>query len=169
MKKIKKHSLKSLKENCILLDDSTQMSILGGVDVLKINGGTLEEINGGVQYTGDDGSSCYFEGVTISTCFVREGTAYQLFGCIHISEDWINGGFSVKNFAHEYGHYLQEKEMGIFDYIVDVAYPSAYNMWFEDGYNHNELECEIDADRRAQEYLQSHWIEPSDDNDNNNE
>lgn len=108
MKKIQRLSLNELEETCTLLNDYAQASILGGKDI-KIKGGFLQEINGGVQYTGDDGSTCFFSGVSLSTTS-PSGTAYQYGGTIHIDEKWRS--FDVNDFAHEYGHYIQEQEMG---------------------------------------------------------
>ena len=136
------------------LNDSIQASILGGGYPLKIKGGTLVEKNGGVQYTGDDGTTCFFSGVSLGNSALS-GTAYQYNGTIHIDEGWANGKdgvqFDINNFIHEYGHFLQEQEMGHFEYSFRVAIPSGtdiglrniYNLFgYKHSYSHMDLPFE---------------------------
>lgn len=164
MKKIQRLSLNELEETCTLLNDYAQASILGGKDI-KIKGGVLQEINGGVQYTGDDGSTCFFSGVSLSTTS-PSGTAYQYGGTIHIDEKWRS--FDVNDFAHEYGHYIQEQEMGTFTYTYSVGVPSAFDvMWgnFFDwlGISHKEhshRSYEVDASEKGNDYLKSNMHTP---------
>lgn len=165
MKKIQKLSLNGLEETYTLLNDSAQASILGGEDI-KINGGLLQEVNGGVQYTGEDGASCFFSGVSLSTK-ASSGTAYQYGGTIHIDEKWTS--FDINDFAHEYGHYIQEQEMGTFTYTFSVAIPSAFDVmwgnyldWLGISHtDHSNRSYEKDASDKGNDYLKNnmHTIE----------
>ena len=168
MKKIQRLSLNELEETCTLLSDYSQTSILGGGEeniTINISGGTLKEINGGVQYTGSDGSTCYFSGVSLSTKS-PEGTAYQYGGTIHIDEKWSS--FDVNDFAHEYGHYIQEQEMGTFAYTFYVGVRSAFDvMWgnFLDSIgvshkDHSARSYEVDATKKGDDYLKDNMHTP---------
>lgn len=96
-------------------------------DTIVIAGGELVTTANGVTYYGNNGSCITFTGVKFSTEKVLPNTAYQLNGTIHVSEKWIDNGFNVYNFAHEYGHYIQEEEMGKLDYYK-MAIQSMYNL-----------------------------------------
>lgn len=149
MKKIQRLSLNGLKETCLLLDDTTKMSILGGGDKVNIKGGTLENMQNGVQYVGTDGTTCFFEGVNYAIGgIVWKDSAYQLLGTIRISKSWIEDGFSVESFAHEYGHYLQQKDMSVWDYTI-LAVKSLYSS-ISDG--HSSKSYEQDASGRGSDY-----------------
>lgn len=164
MKKIQRLSLNGLEETCTLLKDSAQASILGGIDI-KIKGGVLQEINGGVQYTGEDGSTCFFSGVSLSTDSAS-GTAYQYGGTIHIDEKWKS--FNINDFAHEYGHYLQEQEMGTFTYTFSVAIPSGLDIMWGDFLDwlgishtdHSNRSYEKDATEKGDDFLKNNMHTP---------
>lgn len=155
------------KEMPVLNLDDTRR-VLGGWDpvngyeTIKIDGGFLQEVQDGTWYFGNDGRRIFFDGVGISTAGVVPGTAYQSGGVITISQEWINDAkrpFNIKDFAHEYGHYLQEQEMGSSAYWTDVAIPSAYNM-LTDPKSHDYLPCEQDATKRGNDYMDSHTVYP---------
>lgn len=175
MKTIKKLSLNGLQKTYVLLNDSIQASILGGGDPLKIKGGTLVEKNGGVQYTGDDETTCFFSGVSLGN-LALSGTAYQYNGTINIDEGWANGKdgvqFDINNFIHEYGHFLQEQEMGHFEYSFRVAIPSGtdiglrniYNLFgYKHSYSHMDLPFEKNATERGEEYYKRWMRKPAND------
>lgn len=161
MKKLKriklegKHSLHQLAGEMSVLGITEQVLILGGGDKLYITGGSLENVNGGVLFEGNDGINCLFTGVQWSTDYVLNDTAYQWSGTIHISKSWISKGFNIYDFAHEFGHYLQQKEMGTVIYVKDVAYPSAKDMCRK-GTDHDQLPCEVDATRRGNSFFEKH-------------
>lgn len=170
MKKLKKMKLAN---RCSLHELAVGMQPLGAIDLaamigglneqLPISGGVLENVEGGVLFTGSDGSTCLFEGVSWSTKAVCSGTAYQLSGIIHISYDWINAEeypFNVTNFAHEFGHFLQQQEYGTWNYLWDVAVPSVYDIWHNGGTNHHQQPYEQDADKRGEDYMNEHMKKP---------
>ena len=175
MKKLKKMTLAN---RCSLHELAVGMQPLGAIDLaamigglheqLSISGGVLENVEGGVLFTGNDGSTCLFEGATFVAGGSLPGSAYQMSGTIHISYDWLNDKkypFNVNNFAHEFGHYLQQQEMGLGSYLVDVAAPSGYDMALRyvgcnPGYAHNELPYEKDADDRGKKYMEEHMKKP---------
>lgn len=166
MKKIRRLSLNGLEETCTLLNDSAQAAIMGGGDPFKIKGGTLTEVNGGVQYVGDDGKTCFFEDCSLSSASPT-GTAYQWGGTIHIDEKWTT--FDINDFAHEYGHRLQEQEMGTFLYTFYVGARSALDVAWGDFLDwlgvshkdHSERSYEKDASKRGEEYLKQYMKDPS--------
>ncbi|MCF0194297.1 MAG: hypothetical protein HUK00_03850 [Bacteroidaceae bacterium] len=87
---------------------------------LRIRDGVLEVQEGGVMYCGENGSECFFPGVTAAFYGRMHDrmvpkTAYQLNGHIGVSPSWET--FGVMDFAHEYGHHLQQKVMGWKYYI----------------------------------------------------
>ncbi len=139
-----------------------QAFLLGGGNILYISGGYLENMSYGVLFVGNDGTRCFFNGVSWTTdglyniIPVVENTAYQWNGTIHIDYGWAKDGFNVYNFAHEFGHYLQQEEMGTYNYLRYVAYPSMYNLQFEDGYNHNSMPYETDATSRGIKFFNTH-------------
>ncbi|MGE9312244.1 hypothetical protein ACLOAU_11375 [Niabella sp. CJ426] len=110
---------------------------------MRIQGGTLYADLNGTTYIGDDGAVCYFQGVSFTTdCATGGKAAYQLDGIIHVTDDWANDGFDIYKFSHEYGHYLQQQQMGDAAYYAYVVGPSVWsaatdpsnhpNQWFED-------------------------------------
>ena len=82
------------------------------------------------------------------------GTAYQLNGMIHVSSSWANDGFNVYDFAHEYGYYLQQEEMGSLKYYM-MAMASVYSVYSNPG-NHLQQPFEMEASRLGLEYLNEH-------------
>lgn len=83
---------------------------------------------------------------------MAQNAAYQLNGTIHISDSWANNGFSNFDFAHEYGHYLQQEEIGTANYLVNVAIPSVISAWTNPE-NHSSQSYEIDATERGIGYM----------------
>lgn len=135
-----------------------------GYETLRIAGGFLQETGNGTWYYGEDGKQIFFEGIGISTAEpIASGTAFQVGGVISISQDWLNDTrhpFTIKDFAHEYGHYLQELEMGSGSYWKDVAIPSGYNLLTDPG-SHDDMPYEQDATKRGNDYMDSHTTYPS--------
>lgn len=156
-RKITRLSIDELRDKMYVLNTLEQRAIIGG-DRININGGYLEEVNGGVYYYGNNGCSVFFKGVQVEIGgIVSDGTAYQMSGTIRIAEDWCNSTFNIYNFAHEYGHYLQQKEMGTLGYIIDVAIPSIYSAATNpDG--HGQKPYEQDATMRGNQYLTNNTI-----------
>lgn len=169
MKKLKKMklanrcSLQQLNDRMLPLGAIDLAAMIGGMgEKLNISGGSLENVEGGVLFTGSDGSTCLFEGVSWTSNCVFSGTAYQAMGYIHISNDWVNAAyhpFDINDFAHEFGHYLQEQEYGL-AYYLGIAAPSAAEIYFFNGQYHDLLPGEQDADKRGEEYMKEHMKKP---------
>lgn len=170
MKKLQKLKLAN---KCSLQELTIGMQPLGAIDLaamigglneqLSISGGVLKNVEGGVLFTGSDGSTCLFEHVSWSTDYVLPGKAYQLNGTIHISESWLNDEeypFTVKRFAHEFGHYLQQQEYGTSSYLWNVAVRSVYSV-ATDPANHYSEPFEQDATNRGEDYLKDHLKKPN--------
>jgi hypothetical protein len=119
---------------------------------LKISGGRLINAADGVCFVGDDGRVSFFRGVSFSTRGVVRNAAYQLCGCIHISAAWAASGFNLRNFAHEYGHYIQQRRLGLWRYIWKIALPSVYSV-FSDARRHAGRAFEQEATALGSEYL----------------
>lgn len=152
MKKIERLKLNVLKEKVQVLTVDEQRQFIAGDGTWRIKGGYLYEVDGGTIFCGDDDRFVWFPGVGVSTSYVVDGTAYQLNGTIHISEDWLDDGFDIYDFAHEYGHYLQQVEMGNWKYYKDVAAESAGDM-ITDPDNHSSQPYEQDATERGYNFL----------------
>lgn len=156
MKKLTKEDLTELSKTLTLIEPNAQRQFIGGAgrngDRLRISGGTLIDTAEGVDFISDTGEKTHFKGVDISTSWVLDDTAYQLNGTIHISEKWAKDGFDIYDFAHEYGHYLQQQD-------PDYNYPVTMlqSMWSvaTDSGNHANQPFEKDATRRGEEYLRA--------------
>lgn len=156
MKKLTKKNLVELAEVLPVIDSNLQRKFVGGGDAtLRIEGGYLVDTAEGVVFKSDSGCEMFFEGVDISTSSVAEYSAYQFNGTIHISQSWADSGFGISVFVHEYGHYLQQNEMGTFKYITDVAIPSVYSA-ATDPENHSSQSYEQDATERGEVYWNNH-------------
>jgi hypothetical protein len=137
MRTLKKTDIESMERELRVLKNPEQIKIIGGTGYLEIKGGALVQLDGGVMYvpfgSGSNGSSSgnavFFEGVTISTSSVTGSTSYQMNGTIHIDSNWAANGFNLCDFAHEYGHYLQQQEWGNAKYYGMAASPDA--QWYE--------------------------------------
>lgn len=140
----------------LVLNCEEERLVIGGTDQLRIKGGYLEEKDGGTYFYGDDGSSVFFKDVGFYTSLVANGDDYQWIEVICVSGNWANSGFSVYDFAHEYGHYLQQEDMGTGKYLVNIAIPSVYSA-STDPYNHSSQSYEQDATNRGEEYLNNNW------------
>ncbi|MBR3284047.1 MAG: hypothetical protein IKI60_01855 [Alloprevotella sp.] len=96
----------------------------------KIYRGRLMQEPGGVLFIGDDSRKIFFERVRVHVgkFFIPRETAFQISGHIFISRHWLKRGFSLETFAHEYGHYLQQRRLGFFPYLFRVAIPSVWSL-----------------------------------------
>lgn len=152
MKRVRRIKLDSLQKDMLFLPKSQLHVFMGGGDDLyRINGGTIQNTGAGVVWTGDDGSSCTFYGVSFDVGgFCPGDAAYQLNGTIHIGSDWAEDGFGLYDFAHEFGHYLQQEEYGFWGYVKNVIIPSVGTSGSP---NHYQTPCEKDATKRGEDYL----------------
>lgn len=159
MKKLKltRKSLDELVLVMPVIDELEQGVMVGGGDGdIVIYGGVLHNGNGGVTFIGNDGTTCFFEGVTARTpAIIADGTAYQFGGNINMSKKGLSTNFGIEDFAHEYGHYLQQKEMGVIDYTFQVAIPSAWNL-LHDPQTHDQQPYEQGATTKGMEYYNTH-------------
>lgn len=153
-RKITKASIEELRKEMPVLNEEEEQSIVGG-ERIRISGGYLESVDGGTYFYGDNGSTVFFKGVdfSIDSKLIADYSAYQFNGTIHVEEKWAYNGFDIYVFAHEYGHYLQQEEMGFWNYLTDVAIPSMYSAQHNDPYTHSQQPFEKDATKRGEEYL----------------
>ena len=154
MKKLTKKDLTELSKTLLLIEPNAQRQFIGGAgrngDTLCISGGTLIETPEGVDFVSDSGEITHFAGANFSTSWVFGNTAYQLNGTIHIGKKWLKNGFNIYNFAHEYGHYLQQQDPN-YNYTLTIL-KSLYSV-LTDPKNHANKPFEKDATRRGYEYL----------------
>ena len=152
MRKLTKKSLNELAMTLPVVEKEIQTSFVGGGngDTYNIVGGRLEDTTEGVVFHSDSGFSVTFNGVDIATSYVTSGAAYQLNGTIHIDEGWLNSGFGISDFVHEYGHYLQQQEMSTSGYYVEAA-TSVWSAW-TDPENHMDRPFEKEATQKGEEY-----------------
>lgn len=147
---------KSRKEQGLV--EASQTSNSYYLNELRIEGGVLREVdeNGihGVMYYGDNGATCFFSGVRMTTKLVLNGYAYQFNGTIHVSASWASNGFNVYDFAHEYGHYLQQESMGDAEYYK-IAIQSGYSVITKPE-EHPNQPFEVQATDLGNQYLRTH-------------
>lgn len=155
-KKLTRSSIDEIRKEMLILNSTEERKVIGGGNRVQISGGYLEEKDGGTYFYGNNGGSVFFSGISISTSLVADNAAYQMSGTIHVSESWANNGFSVYDFAHEYGHYLQQVDMGTYKYITDVAIPSVYSA-SQDPSNHSSKPYEQQATNLGNQYLENNW------------
>ena len=123
---------------------------------LSIKGGTLQRTKEGTRYEGTDGSYILFRGVRchVSKWLARPLTAYQFYGHIVIGRRWARSSFDVQLLAHEYGHYLQQRELGLWKYLWRIALPSVFSV-LRNARQHFTKDFERDASRRGRDYLRA--------------
>lgn len=167
MKKIGRLRLDELKEHVDILTAEEQQSFVGGAngDVWRISGGYLYDVGSGTLFCGDDDKFAWFPGVGLSTSFTYPNSAYYHNGTIHVDEGWLANNFDVFDFAHEFGHYLQEINMSTWDYYTEVVIPSFYTATTKDPYEHSQTPHEQDATYRGYSFLYDQWYyDEEDDN-----
>lgn len=154
MKKLTKEDLTGLSKTLTLIEPNAQRQFIGGAgrngEHLRISGGTLIDTAAGVDFISDTKEITHFKGVDFSTSYVFDNTAYQLNGMIHISEKWLKNGFNIYDFAHEYGHYLQQIDP---NHNYPVTMVKSFYSLLTDPENHHNQPYEKDATRRGEEYL----------------
>jgi hypothetical protein len=136
---------------------------------IDISGGYLQECKNGTVYIPEDNSGfAWFYGVNMSTGLVASGAGFQLNGTIHISQEWLDSGFNIYDFAHEYGHYIQQQKAKGLSYLVDIAIPSTINIiinpsshdeqWYEQ--NATQLgTAHYNANFVSYQYVQDTWTQ----------
>ena len=123
---------------------------------LRIADGQLVNLADGCRYLGPRGEQWFFAGVryAVGGAVVRD-TAFQANGVVRISKGWLGDAhrpFALRDFAHEYGHYLQQRDLGWWGYYTRVALDSVTHM----GPDHYDRPYEQDATLRGAAYLAEH-------------
>ena len=98
---------------------------------INIEDGILFRTKGGTLFRRySDDSEVFFPCVRahLGGLLVAPNGAFQLWGRIFIGRRWHKDGFLLRNFAHEYGHYLQERRIGHIRYIFKIALPSLWSL-----------------------------------------
>ncbi|MBR1594174.1 MAG: hypothetical protein IJ692_04520 [Alloprevotella sp.] len=100
------------------------------------------------------GKEILFRGVRthVGGWYMPPYAAFQLFGHIHIGRRWQKEGFCVTDYAHEYGHYLQEKSIGHLRYVFCVAIPSVWSL-LRNPRRHAEKRFEQEATCLGRDFL----------------
>jgi hypothetical protein len=164
-KNLKKMTLKTMAGSFLPLDEALLKKILGGgyVSSYNINGGTITnwtyDGNNYAVYTSTDGQALVLEGVHVGSNTLwgqQSDTACYFAGEIHIGSGWSEFGYS--DLLHEYGHYLQEQSMGLWEYYSQAA-GSALSI-SRGGKRHSERPFEQDATSRGNAYGSSYYGNP---------
>lgn len=108
----------------------------------------------GVMYYGNNGTTCFFSGVKMSSTPI-DGSAFQMHGIIFVSPGWVSRGFDVYDFAHEYGHYIQEMNMPAALYY-SLAVGSVYSYLTSTPEEHMSKPFEVQATNLGNQYLLAH-------------
>lgn len=123
---------------------------------IAINGGTLIRKMNGTLYIGDNGASCFFPEIKVKVSnFVCKGTAYQWLGVIYIAKGWSDKEFNIHHFIHEYGHFLQQREFGVFSFLLKIAIKSVFSLCFFPK-RHTQRQYEKDATYRGRTFWNNH-------------
>ncbi len=126
------------------------------VNAIPIAGGVLYNVHEGCLFIAHSGKRCLFAGVRCSLRGVLRDAAYQAGGVIRVSPRWVRDDerpFNIHDFAHEYGHFLQQQDMGSWRYYTRVAIDSLLHP----GSGHYDRHYEADATLRGEQYLAKHW------------
>lgn len=151
MRKITKEKIEEIKSELAQDGESSKITIFP--DSLQISGGTLRQYAGGVIFTSKNGDQCCaFPGVKMTSVAVNGG-AYQLLGYIGIDSDWVSNGFTIYDFAHEYGHYLQQEKYGYWEYLYHIMPESLKTVGTPE---HKNNPVEVEATQLGEEYLSTH-------------
>lgn len=102
------------------------------------------------------GQSVVFDRVVFSSGTAPDGSAYQLNGVIRVGENPAEI-FDISLMIHEYGHYIQQEEMGTMTYLVYAGSGSAYGRMSDTPYY--QILSEADASNRGNEYIDSCYPE----------
>ena len=97
----------------------------------KFTDGTMTQQAEGALFVSNRGVRVCFHGIRVhvGNFFIPRNTAFQFMGHVFISRHWLSEGFSMEYFSHEYGHYLQQRRLGLFRYIFGIALPSVWSMF----------------------------------------
>jgi hypothetical protein len=164
MKKLEKLTLRELQNDVAVMSYDENVNLIGGCgSFIAMSGGVIVNYDGYcVYYSGatvsPDGTSVsyapgsestVFDGVNASeqSVFQPCDTAYQFNGTIHLGSC---ANWDLDDYAHEYGHYLQEQECGTLWYLKNVAIPSMETVNQPD---HDQQWYEVDATNRGRIYV----------------
>ncbi|MDR1153628.1 MAG: hypothetical protein LBL04_02870 [Bacteroidales bacterium] len=163
MKTLSKKSFAVLEQEFPVLKENQLTEIVGGQDSYSftVANGTFvnyyhEDGNYSVYYPSDGGSSVVFDGVHVNgntLPFQGQDTACQLNGQIRVGSEYASY-FTLEDTVHEYGHYLQQQEMGTYKYIKDVGLNSIQTVYESD---HSSQWYEQDATQRGNDYMNQYY------------
>lgn len=142
MRNLTRSSVEELRREMPVLTVEEEREVIGGtyVGAIRINGG----------------QSVLFGGVVCSNSSAPDGSACQLSGVIRVGENPAEN-FDISLMIHEYGHYMQQEEMGIMTYLVYAGSGSAYGRMSDTPYY--QIPSEADASNRGNEYIDSYYPE----------
>jgi hypothetical protein len=147
-----------------VMSEDEQRRYVGGADSSyyygsgierKIEGGRLVETSDGVTYYSYGGDCIFFKGVKISNSSLSSHP-YQLNGTIYLP----GSGYKFDDILHEYGHYIQQQEMGGLRYFFEVAIPSVGSAIYDDITRKNlhlTRSFEVEASGKGDYYFQENF------------
>lgn len=121
---------------------------------IRIADGMLYADEQGTLFVGNHGERVLFRGVRVRLGGTLPNTAFQLNGCIRIGRKW-QSTFTSTLLAHEYGHFLQQRQLGAWRYawlalksMLSVVYSTLLRR-----HNHFTRSFERNATYRGQRYI----------------
>lgn len=164
MKTLLRKNLDELALTMPIVNENEQRNFVGGTKVtsIRINGGYLysydyenDDLGKLTVYQPDNGGDpIVFDGVTCSDCSAPDGSAYQFNGiCVG---DNPSSNFDIGTMIHEYGHFLQQEEMGTIRYGLYAGAGSLYGR-LNPEVDYYEIPSEKDASKRGQEYIDQYY------------
>lgn len=163
MRTLLRKNLDELALTMPIINESDQRNFVGGTIVtsIRINGGYLysydyenDDLGKLTVYQPDNGGApIIFDGVNCSDGSLG-GCAYQLNG-IKVGPN-PESNFDIGIMIHEYGHYLQQEEMGTIAYVIYAGLGSAYGNVVP-GVDYYEIPSENNASERGQEYMDQYY------------
>lgn len=168
--KLTRAVIDEIRKEMPMLDVEESRNIIGGGDIvgIRIKDGYLvsydySDVGGGkfTSYQPDNGGqTIIFDGVLCSNGSLG-GCPYQFCG-IKVGPD-PESNFGIEEMIHEYGHFLQQEEMGAVKYVF-VAGSGSYDANHNEMYTSPESGCgyydqpnECDASLRGQKYIMTNY------------
>ncbi|SEJ78985.1 hypothetical protein SAMN05216327_12019 [Dyadobacter sp. SG02] len=149
---MKKISFDDLIADLSIIESEQDLNSIRGGDTIYINGGYIVNSGGNATFYSNNGTSFTLPGATVYSSQNWGDNHYQLSGGIYLDP---NGGADVSTLIHEYGHYLQQQQMGTGSYIA-AGLGSAYSVYTNPG-EHASQPFEVQATNYGYQYIAQHY------------
>lgn len=121
---------------------------------IALRDGVLHPHAEGTLFVGRDGRTILFQGVRAKLGGTLPNSSFQYGGCIRIGRGW-QPTYTLWHFAHEYGHWLQRRELGFwrFQWLALRSFLSAAWELLRHSHRHFDRRYERDATTRGMRYV----------------